>query len=278
MPFLRRVTQNAAGCLLCAFLFYGATYLSSHPENPPGLPAPLNGTPPRQYTYRIVNRYYHDRHAFTQGLTYEDGFLYEGTGIKGHSTLRKIDLETGRILRRKKLSSLYFGEGITFCNNVIVQLTLSGRRGFVYNRDTFEMLRHFEYPTEGWGITFDGTHLIMSDGSSTLYFLDSATFKGERKIEVFDDRGPVRNLNELEYIEGEVYANVLNTDRIARISPETGRVTGWIDLRGLLSTEERSGTTDVLNGIAYDAGRKRLFVTGKLWPSLFEIELVAVDK
>lgn len=226
------------------------------------------------YSYNIVNIYPHDRDAFTQGLVFEDGVLYEGTGLLGQSTLRRVELETGDILKIYELPEQYFGEGITIYGDKIIQLTWQSNIGFVYDKYSFELLREFHYSTEGWGITHDGTRLIMSDGTSTLRFLDPQTLEEIGQLEVFDNRGPVTRLNELEYIQGEIYANVWQTDRVARIAPETGRVIGWIDLGGLLTTEERS-QSDVLNGIAYDAEADRLFVTGKLWPKLFEIELIS---
>ena len=229
------------------------------------------------YSYNIVNTYPHDRDAFTEGLVFEDGFLFEGTGLLGHSTLRRVELETGDILQILELSAEFFGEGITIYGDKIIQLTWQSNIGFVYDKDSFELLQEFNYSTEGWGITHDGTRLIMSDGTSTLHFLDSQTFEEIGQLEVFDDDGPVTRLNELEYVQGEIYANVWQTDRIARIAPDTGRVVGWVDLRGLLTAEDRSEPVDVLNGIAYDAETDRLFVTGKLWPKLFEIELISPE-
>ena len=230
------------------------------------------------YSYNIVNTYPHDRDAFTQGLVFENGVLYEGTGrLYGQSSLRRVELETGDILQIHELSDQFFGEGITIYGNRIVQLTWQSHIGFVYDKNSFELLQDFSYATEGWGITHDGTRLIMSDGTSTLHFLDPQTFEEIGDVEVFDDDGPVYRLNELEYIQGEIYANVWQTDLVARIAPETGRVVGWIDLEGLLSAEDRSEPVDVLNGIAYDADNDRLFVTGKLWPKLFEIELIPPD-
>jgi len=226
------------------------------------------------YTYVIVNTYPHDRDAFTQGLVFEGGFLYEGTGLYGYSTLRRVDLETGAVLQVRELSAQFFGEGITIYGDRIIQLTWQSNIGFVWNKNTFELLQEFSYPTEGWGITHDGKRLIMSDGTSTLYFLDPQSFEEVGRLEVFDNDGPVTLLNELEYIKGEIYANVWQTDRIARISPRTGQVVGWVDLQGLLTEEDRLEYVDVLNGIAYDSENGRLFVTGKLWPKLFEIELV----
>jgi glutamine cyclotransferase len=227
------------------------------------------------YSYSIVNTYPHDPDAFTQGLIFDEGVLYEGTGLYGQSSLRRVELETGDILQIRELSDQLFGEGITIYGDRIIQLTWQSNIGFVYDKDTFELLQEFDYSTEGWGITHDGTRLIMSDGTSTLHFLDPQTFEETGQVAVFDSDGPVTRLNELEYVQREIYANVWQTDRIARIAPETGQVVGWIELEGLLSAEDRSQPVDVLNGIAYDAQTDRLFVTGKLWPKLFEIELVS---
>lgn len=228
----------------------------------------------RTCTYKVVNTFPHDREAFTQGLAFEDGVLYEGTGREGRSELRKIELETGNVLQTHKLPDEFFGEGITVYGDNIIQLTYLSNIGFVYKKDTFELLREFNYPTAGWGITNDGKHLIMSDGTLKLYFLDPKTFEQVRQIEVYDRGVSVWWLNELEYVEGQIYANVWPTERIARISPETGRVLGWIDMKGLLTQQDYSRPVDVLNGIAYDKKNGRLFVTGKFWPKLFEIKLI----
>lgn len=225
------------------------------------------------YTYVVVDTYPHDRTAFTEGLAFENGILYEGTGLYGNSSLRKIELDTGRILAHYELGSEVFGEGITLCGDELIQITWRNHLGFVYDKETLGLTREFNYSTEGWGITYDGTSLIMSDDSSTLHFLDSETFEEKSRVEVDDNGKPVTNLNELEYIRGEIYANVWLTDKIARILPETGEVVAWVDLDGLLPLEERK-QADVLNGIAYDANGDRLFVTGKLWPKVFEIDLV----
>lgn len=236
-----------------------------------------NNTVNYNYTYKIINSNPHDPDAFTQGLVYENNTLYESTGLNGKSSLRKVDLETGKILQIRNLPSKYFGEGVTVFENKIIQLTWKSKIGFVYDKDSFDLLQTFNYTTEGWGITHDGTRLIMSDGTDTIYFLDPETFKVIGEIKVFDETGPVTRLNELEYIQGEIYANVWQTDYIVRISPQTGEVIGRIDLRGLLGMEEISSGANVLNGIAYDSENDRLFVTGKLWPKLFEIELVSID-
>jgi glutamine cyclotransferase len=231
------------------------------------------GPAPPTYTYTIVRSYPHDRGAFTQGLIVRDGVFYEGTGMKGKSGIRKVRIETGEVLQVKPLDAEYFGEGITEWQGSILQLTWQSGIGFVYDFNTFERTRTWSYKGEGWGLTHDGTRLIMSDGTSRLRLLDPETLKETGRLVVRDARGPVQLLNELEYVNGEIYANVWNTDRIARISPKDGRVTGWIDLAGLLAPSERAGT-DVLNGIAYDAAADRLFVTGKWWPRVFEIKLV----
>ena len=228
---------------------------------------------PPTYGYRIVNRYPHDPNGFTQGLVFVDGFLLEGTGLHGQSSLRKVELTTGTILQRRNLPARYFGEGVTVYGNKVIQLTWRANLGFVYDKDTFQLIETFHYPTEGWGITHDGKQLIMSDGTSTLYYLHPETFKQVGLLRVHDRKGPVSALNELEYVQGLIFANVWRTDKIALISPETGEVLAWIDLRGLLSPEDRAQGVDVLNGIAYDQVNNRLFVTGKLWPRLFEIEL-----
>ena len=224
--------------------------------------------------YRILHAYPHDPRAFTQGLVYVDGYLYESTGLNGQSTLRKEDLETGRVLKEASLPSQYFGEGLTNWGSTLIQLTWQSHVGFVYDRATFRLLRSFHYPWEGWGLTQDGRHLILSDGSDTLHFLNPGTFSQARSLRVSDHGAPVKELNELEYVHGEIYANVWMTDRIARISPATGHVLGWIDLAGLLPGIFVREPGAVLNGIAYDPARKRLFVTGKLWPRLFEIQVV----
>jgi glutaminyl-peptide cyclotransferase len=230
------------------------------------------------FGYRVVAEYPHDRRAFTQGLVYVDDVLYEGTGLNGQSSLRRVDLETGEVLQAVRLSEEYFGEGIAVLDDRIYQLTWQNGVCAVFDRETFEFVEAFNYPTQGWGLTTDGERLIMSDGTNRLYVRDPETFDELETIDVYDGARPVPNLNELEIVDGEIWANVWKTDRVARIDPETGQVTGWIDLRGLLSErDETRRPVDVLNGIAYDPETDRLFVTGKLWPKLFEIEVVPLS-
>jgi glutamine cyclotransferase len=227
---------------------------------------------PIYYTYTVVHSYPHDTDAFTEGLVYENGFLFESTGLKGYSTLRKVELETGRILQIHSLSFQFFGEGITIFGDKIIQLTWQSKSGFVYDKDSFDVLEEFSYRGEGWGITHDDTKLIMSNGSATLTLLDPATFKVLGEVQVHDGNTPVTNLNELEYVNGEVYANVWHQDKIAIIDIQTGQVKGWINLAGLFHANN-ADPENVLNGIAYDAQGERLFVTGKRWSQLFEIKL-----
>lgn len=228
-------------------------------------------------TFEVLNAYPHDPEAFTQGLIYIDGVLYESNGLYGQSGLRMVALETGEVLRQTDSPMEVFSEGLTEWADTLVQLTWQEGRGFVYNRDDFVRLSEFQYETEGWGLTHDGHNLIMSDGTATLYFLDPDTFSVVLTVEVSDAGTPITMLNELEYICGEIFANIWQTDNIVRIDPETGVVTGWIDLGGLLPEEERNPDTNVLNGIAFDAENNRLFVTGKRWPKLYEIRLVPID-
>ena len=232
-------------------------------------------------SYRIVNVYPHDRTAFTEGLVYVDSILYEGTGLDnqsnppGQSVLEKKDLETGQVLQGIKLAPDYFGEGVTVLGDRIYQLTWQERTGFVYDKETLQLLDTFSISSDGWGLTHDGERLIRSDGTSTLAFLDPATLEETGRIDVHTPGGnQVVNLNELEYVNGEIYANIWMTDTIVRIDPTTGLVLGWIDLTGLLAPEDRAQRVDVLNGIAYDAAQDRLFVTGKWWPKLFEIDVI----
>lgn len=236
--------------------------------------APINTDGATLYTFRVVNVYPHDPEAFTQGLIFHKGHIYEGTGLHGLTSLRKVQLKTGKVLKSYQLPAEYFGEGITIWQNRLIQLTWRSHTGFIYDLQSFRPLGKFSYPTEGWGITCDGNHLIMSDGTATLRFLDPRTFKKAKQIKVMDRSKVITHINELEYVKGEIYANIWDTGYIARISPQTGQVLGWIDLRGLYSHVAEGKKVDVLNGIAYDAKNDRLFVTGKFWPKLFEIKLV----
>jgi glutaminyl-peptide cyclotransferase len=222
-----------------------------------------------------VHVYPHDTSAYTEGLFYKDGYLYESTGEAGESTVRKVELETGKVLQRHDVPDAYFGEGIVDWNHELIQLTWKSELGFVYDLASFRQQRTFRYPGEGWALTRDSKHLYMSDGSPVLRVLDPNTLTATGSIMVTDNGEPVTNLNELEWVRGEIYANVWMTNRIARIDPATGHVTGWIDLSGLLDVSRLPDPgNDVLNGIAYDEQHDRLFVTGKRWPKLFEITLV----
>ena len=226
------------------------------------------------YGYRVVHTYPHDPRAFTQGLEFREGFLYEGTGLYGRSSVRKVDLETGKPVEQIPIDSKYFGEGITVLNRQLIELTWTTKIGFVYDQGSFRLIRSFNYEGEGWGLANDGQQIYMSDGSPDIRVWDPVTLTEKRRITVRDSGTPVKELNELEWVRGEVYANVWQTDRIARISPADGKVVGWIDLTGILPASERSSGDAVLNGIAFDPLGSRLFVTGKLWPKLFEIEVV----
>jgi glutaminyl-peptide cyclotransferase len=227
----------------------------------------------QQYTYKIIHAYPHDTTAFTEGLIYADGYLYESKGLYGESTLRQVNLTSGAVLKETALGKQYFGEGITKVKDTIVQLTWQEHTGFVYDKTSFEQLKNFTYSTEGWGLTFDGKSLIMSDGTDSLYFLDPVTFQRTGQIHIYDGSQPIININELEYINGDIYANIFQQQKIAIINPQTGQVKGWIDLTGIENVSDFNSEM-VLNGIAFDAQNNRLFVTGKLWPQLFEIRLV----
>ncbi|SFU27529.1 glutaminyl-peptide cyclotransferase [Pseudoduganella namucuonensis] len=226
------------------------------------------------YGYTVKRSFPHDAQAFTQGLYYQNGYLYESTGQNGYSSLRRVELESGKVLQKKAIPAQYFGEGISPVGNEIVALTWTSQTGFVFDASTFELKRTFNYPGEGWALATDGERLYMSDGTAYIRVLDPKTLAPTRRIRVTADGEPVTRLNELEWVEGEIYANIWQTDRIARIDPFSGRVVGWIDLGGLAASANIApGGDNVLNGIAYDSAKRRLFVTGKMWPKLFEIEL-----
>lgn len=232
--------------------------------------APDDGTP--VYRYRVVANYPHDPTAFTEGLVFFHGFLYEGTGLNGKSEIRQQNLTSGDVIRSVSLPWEHFGEGITILDGKIYQLTWRSKTGFVYDLN-FTPVQEFTYSTEGWGLTNNGSHLMMSDGTSNLYFLDPMNMSVVGQVQVKDGEAPVDRLNELEYINGEVWANVWQTELVVRISPQSGRVLGWVNFTGLLSPTERIGT-DVLNGIAFDAAGNRILVTGKFWPTIFQVEVV----
>jgi glutaminyl-peptide cyclotransferase len=226
-------------------------------------------------TYQVVRTYPHDPNAFTQGLIYVDGHLYESTGLNGRSSLRLLDLASGNVLQKHDLAHEFFGEGLTDWGSTLIQLTWTSHKAFVYDRFSFSLQRTISFDGEGWGLTHDETQLILTDGTPTLRFLDPKSLRVTRRLRVADQSGrAVENLNELEYVRGEIYANVWQTNQIIRISPRTGKVLGRIDLTGIIDKRELHGEGAVLNGIAYDAAGDRLFVTGKLWPKLFEIKVL----
>ncbi len=225
--------------------------------------------------YEIIAIYPHDPEAFTQGLVWQDGFLYEGTGLYGSSSLRKVDLDTGKVVQYLDLSDQYFGEGITIFKDRIYQLTWKEKIGFIYHRETFQLIDTFSYPYEGWGITHNGTYLIISDGSPFIHFVDPFTRKEVKQLKVEYQNTPVYHINELEYIKGKIFANIWQTEKIAIIDPDSGKVINWLDLRGILDYVKvnAAGKIDVLNGIAYLQEKDSLLVTGKFWPKLFQIKI-----
>ena len=244
----------------------------AHTNTAPNNPPPENAVVPK-LGYQVVNIWPHDPNAFTQGLVFLDGKMLESTGQEGRSSLRNGELQTGKILKKVDVPAPYFAEGIALLNNKIYQLTWQDQLGFIYDAQSFEKVGQFNYNGEGWGLTSDGQSLILSDGSNRIRFLDPSSFKVTRTIAVMDGKVPVDQLNELEFVNGEIYANIWHDDRIAAINPQTGRVTAWFDLTGLLQPGDVRDPEAVLNGIAYDQSSGRLFVTGKLWPRLFEIKI-----
>jgi glutamine cyclotransferase len=241
------------------------------PNGPTG-PASSDGRA-RQIAYEVVNSYPHDSTSFTQGLLWRDGGFYESTGMYGHSKLRRLEFQSGKVLKEVSLADDLFGEGLALVDTRLIQLTWTTQRGFVYDIQSFKVLEEFRYDTEGWGLTYDGTNLILSDGGSDLFYLDPHSFKVVKRLAVTMNGTPIRELNELEFIEGEIWANVWQTDLILRIDPSTGHVTSFLNMKALLAPSDRTGMEDVLNGIAYDAVKKRIFVTGKRWPRIFEIKI-----
>jgi glutamine cyclotransferase len=228
---------------------------------------------PKRNGYKVIHTYPHDKNAFTQGLVYDNGVLFEGTGQETGSTLREVELETGNVIRQHNLESSLFGEGITLYRDRIYQVTWENKVGFVYEKSTFNVINKIYYPTQGWGLTTIDDKIIMSDGTNVLNFFEPEMFTVVSRIEIYDNERKVDQLNELEYINGEIWANIWNTDLIARIDRVSGKVIAYIDLKGILPESERNPDTDVLNGIAYDQLDKRIFITGKKWPKLYEIRL-----
>jgi glutamine cyclotransferase len=224
-------------------------------------------------SFEVVNSYPHDPTSFTQGLVWKDGGFYESTGLYGQSKVRRLEFPSGKVIKELKLAPELFGEGLALVDGRLIQLTWKSRRGFVYDRDSFSVLQEFRYDTEGWGLTYDGNNLILSDGSSDLFYLDPQTYRPARRLAVTMNGRALTELNELEFIEGEIWANVWQTDLVVRIEPASGRVTSFLNLKGILAPSDRTGSDAVLNGIAYDAEKKRIFVTGKLWPRIFEIKV-----
>lgn len=282
LPSDIRRTQRISPCWLRALAFRGSSLLVLAAFSVPAsaADAPLmseDARPPTVLEYEIVKSWPHDRAAFTQGLIYRDGFLYESTGLNGRSSLRKVKLETGEVVQRESVASEYFAEGLTDWKDRLIQITWQSQIGFSYDLKTFESKGQFNYSGEGWGITHDDKRLIMSDGTSTLRFLDPQSFKQTGALEVTYQGRPLANLNELEFVRGRIFANVWQSNSIVVIDPGSGRVTAQIDLPGLLNAEDRAVGVDVLNGIAYDARHDRLFVTGKLWPKIFELKLKHTD-
>ena len=266
--------HSSRSLLLCAVAAVIATACGADAPAAEGGASPLTVRPRTpEYVADVVRAFAHDTSAFTQGLQFVDGVLYEGTGEVGTSSIRRVRLETGEVQQRRDIPAPYFGEGIVVFGDALYQLTWKNGVAFVYDKQSFAPRREFRYEGEGWGLTSDGTQLFMSDGSATVRVLDPQTFTVLRTIAVNENGSPVRNLNELEWVKGELWANVWTTDRIARIDPQTGAVVGWINLTGLLPASLRHGNEDVLNGIAYDAAADRIFVTGKRWARLFEITL-----
>ncbi|MBV8855706.1 MAG: glutaminyl-peptide cyclotransferase [Acidobacteria bacterium] len=270
--------RKLLGTLLLASFFAGCGAAGPQTNSLPIDAAPPNANAARSgavpvYGYEVVNTFPHDPEAFTQGLVFHNGALIESTGLERHSTLRRVELQTGKVLQKIDVPPYFFAEGMTLFEGKLYQLTWKGEKGFIYDPQTFEKTGEFTYTGEGWGLTHDADSLILSDGSNKIRFIDPADYHVKRVISVLDGNRPVLELNELEYVKGEIYANVWHQNRIARIDPQTGSVKGWIDFSGLLKPGDVTNDEAVLNGIAYDEAGDRLFVTGKLWPKLFEVKL-----
>jgi len=272
-----RVSLVAFALLAAAgVVFLTVSLLRNQPPNQPNTAANNNSqgagnSRAQQISYEVVSSYPHDPTSFTQGLLWHDGSFYESTGLKGESKVRRLEFPSGKVLKEINLAPEFFGEGLALVDTRLIQLTWQSHKGFVYDLNTFRQLQEFSYDTEGWGLTYDGKSLILSDGSSSLFYLDPQTLKPIRKLAVTMNGKLLTELNELEFIEGEIWANVWQTDLVVRIDPSTGRVTSFLNLKGILAPSDKTGREDVLNGIAYDAETKRIFITGKLWPRIFEI-------
>ncbi|MBR4266666.1 MAG: glutaminyl-peptide cyclotransferase [Bacteroidales bacterium] len=229
---------------------------------------------PKTKSYKVVKTYNHDREAYTQGLIYEDGYFYESTGLNRKSSLRKVKIENGEVLQSKMLEDQYFGEGLATIDDRLIQLTWRSNVGFVYDKKTFNKIQDFPINVEGWGLTNVGDTLLLTDGTENIYFLESKSFTQQKYVQVYDNLGPVKMLNESEIINGKLYCNIYQSDMIAVIDYHTGKVLNYINLSGILPTSQRDNTTDVLNGIAYDEKNNKLYVTGKNWPKLYEIKII----
>lgn len=276
----KRSAVVIAAAVLVVAVCAGLLILASMRSNPAGRSnGAVENTPPvsdgraRQQSYEVINSYPHDSTSFTQGFLWRDGGFYESTGLYGQSKLRRLEFPSGRILKETSLPPQLFGEGLALVDSRLIQLTWTAHRGLVYDVESFRLVQEFTYDTEGWGLTYDGKNLILSDGTSDLFYFDPQTFRPIKKLAVRMNGQPIRELNELEFIEGEIWANVWQTDLVLRIDPSTGQVTSFLNLKGILAPSDRKGNEDVLNGIAYDAEQKRIFVTGKLWPRVFEIKV-----
>jgi glutamine cyclotransferase len=274
MALFRLYTLKFLG--LTALIFFLAACKKEEEKLPPP-PTTTTQPPPAPsiptYTYEVVATYPHDVKSFTEGFQFDGGFIYEGTGMEARSYIRKYDLKSGKVIKEVKLPDYYFGEGIILLGGKIYELTYTSQIGFIYDAKTFAKIDSFTYQGEGWGMTTDGTNLIFSNGSNKLQYLDPNNHQVVKTLEVFEGENPLMQINELEYIKGQIFANIWRADRIVIIDPASGKVTGTIDMRGLLSPSEQTRETDVLNGIAYDAKNDRIFVTGKNWPKIFEIKI-----
>ncbi len=264
--------NRSLSCLVLIVIIFLSLSIQSCSNNSINVNTNDNATP--ILSYEIIDIYPHDPQAFTQGLVWKDGYLYESTGLYGSSSLRKVELETGKVLQIRYFSNDYFAEGMTIFNNKIYLITWKERTGFIYDQQTLQLIDTFSYSHEGWGLTNDGEYLIISDGTSVLHFLNPETLKEIKRVNIHDGLFLVHEINELEYIKGYIYANIWQSDKIAIIEPGTGKVISWIDLYGILDNVLHNKNTDVLNGIAYDDKKNRLFVTGKLWPAVFEIKVI----